>query len=58
MGKHVPLLGEKSCLKCILNNLDFLNSAWGPFTKKKERIRKSKKTRDLRYIYQNNVLSV
>ena len=33
----------------------FTYSAWGPFTKNKERIQKFKETGDSRYIYENEV---
>ena len=33
----------------------FTYSACGPFTKNKERIQKFKDTRDIRYIYQNEI---
>ena len=31
----------------------FTNSAWGPFTKNREKTKKFKETGDSRYIYQN-----
>ena len=38
-----------------LRQLGFTYSAFGPFTKEKERIQKFKQTGDLRYIYQSEL---
>ena len=38
-----------------LKQLGFTYSAWGPFTKNKERIQKFKETGDRKYIYRNEL---
>ena len=42
-------------LEMHLRQSKFTYSAWGPFTKSKERIQKFKETGDSRYIYQNKL---
>ena len=41
--------------KMHLKQPQFTNSACGPFTKNKERIQKSKKTVDTKYMYRNEL---
>ena len=38
-----------------LKQLGFTYSAWGPFTKNKERIQKFKETGDRKYLYRNEL---
>ena len=45
------LAGDKLMPEMHLRQPGFTNSACGPFTKNKERIKKIKETGDLRYIY-------
>ena len=40
---------------CIYNNLDFLYSAFGPFTKRCERITKFRETRNLKHLFRNGL---
>ena len=47
--------GDKFMPEMHLRQLGFTCSAFGPFTKIKERIKKFKETGDLRYIYQNEL---
>ena len=47
------LVGDKFMSEMHLKQSGFTYRACGPFTKKKERIKKFKETGDSRYIYQN-----
>ena len=47
------LVGDKFMSEMHLRQSGFTYRACGPFTKKKERIKKFKETGDSRYIYQN-----
>ena len=47
--------GDKFTPEMHLRQSGFTYSAFGPFTKKKERIQKFKETGDSRYIYQNEL---
>ena len=47
------LAGDKFILEMHLKQPGFTYSAWGPFTKNKEGIRKFKETEDTSYIYKN-----
>ena len=49
------LAGDKCMSEMHLRQFGFRYSACGPFTKKKERIKKFKETGDSRYIYQNEL---
>ena len=49
------LAGDKFMPKMLLRQPQFVYSACGPFTKHKERIKKSKQTGDTRYIYRNEL---
>ena len=49
------LVGDKFMPELHLRQPEFTHSACGPFTKNKERIQKFKETRDLGYIYQNEL---
>ena len=43
--------GDKFMPEIHLRQSKFTYSVWGPFTKKRERIKKVKETGDLQYIY-------
>ena len=47
------LAGDKFIPEMHLKQPGFTFSAWGPFTKNKERIWKFKETEDTSYIYKN-----
>ena len=49
------LAGDKFMPEMHLRQPQFTYSAWGPFTKNKERIQKFKETGDTRYIYRNEL---
>ena len=49
------LLGDKFMPKMHLEQLNFTNSACGPFTKKKERIEKFMQTGNTNFIYKNEL---
>ena len=49
------LAGDKFMLEIHLRQPQFTYSAWGPFTKHKQRIQKSKETGDTNYIYKNEL---
>ena len=49
------LPGDKFMSEMHLRQPGFTYSAWGQFTKSKERIQKFKETGDSRYIYQNEL---
>ena len=49
------LAGDKFMTEMYLRPTRFTYSAFGPFTKNKERIKKNKETEDSRYIYQNEL---
>ena len=49
------LAGNKFMSEMHLRQPGFTYSAWGPFPKNKERIKKFKETGDSRYIYQNEL---
>ena len=49
------LTGDKFMPEIHLRQLQFTYSAYGPFTKSKERIQKLKKTGDTKYIYRNEL---
>ena len=49
------LAGNQFVPKMHLRQPGFMYSAYGPFTKRKERIQKFKETGDLQYIYQNEL---
>ena len=49
------LAGDKFMPEINLRQPQFTYSAYGPFTKNKERIRKFKETGDSRYIYSNEL---
>ena len=49
------LAGDKFMPEMLLRQPGFTYSAYGPFTKNKERIKKIKETRDSRTIYQNEL---
>ena len=49
------LAGDKFLPEMHSSQLGFMYSAYGSFTKNKERIQKFKETGDLRYIYQNKL---
>ena len=49
------LAGDKFVPAMHLKQPGFTNSAWGPFTKNKEKIKKFKETGDSRYIYQKKL---
>ena len=49
------LAGDKFMPEMHLKQLRFTYSAWGSFTKNKERIQEFKETRDTRYIYKNEL---
>ena len=52
------LAGDKFMPEMHLRQSEFTCSAFGAFTKSKERIKKSKETRDSRHIYQNELQAV
>ena len=49
------LVGDKFMPEMHLRQPGFTYSAWGPFTKNKERIQKFKETADTSYIYKNEL---
>ena len=49
------LARDKYIPRMHLRQLEFTYSAYGPFTKKKERVQKLKETGDWRYVYQNKL---
>ena len=49
------LVGAKFMCEIHLRQAEFIYSAFGPFTKNKERLEKCKEMRDLRCIYQNQL---
>ena len=49
------LVGDTFVPEMRLRQSGFTYSAYGPFTKNKNRIQKCKETGDLRYIYQNEL---
>ena len=49
------LAGDKSMPEMHLRQPQFVYSACGPFTRRKERIKKFKQTGDTRYIYRNEL---
>ena len=49
------LAGDKFMPEMQLKQPGFTYSAFGPFTKNKERIQKSKETGDISYIYKNEL---
>ena len=49
------LAGNKSMPEMHLKQPGFTHSAYGPFTKNKERIQKLKETGDTSYIYKNEL---
>ena len=49
----VLLAGDGFMPEMNLKQPGFTQSAWGPFTKNKGRMKKFKETGDSRYIYQN-----
>ena len=49
------LAGDKFLSEMLLRQPGFTYSAYGPFTKNKERIKKNKETRNSRNIYQNEL---
>ena len=49
------LAGDKFMPEMLLRQPGFTYSAYGPFTKNKERIKKNKETRNSRNIYQNEL---
>ena len=49
------LAGDKFVPAMHLKQPGFTNSAWGPFTKNKEKIKKFKETGDSGYIYQKKL---
>ena len=49
------LAGDKFMPEMQLKQPGFIYSAFGPFTKNKERIQKSKETGDISYIYKNEL---
>ena len=51
----ILLAGDTFMPEMHLRQPGFTYSAFGPFTKNKERIQKSKETGDSRYIYQNEL---
>ena len=53
--KNILFAGDKFMPEMHLRQPGFIYSACGPFTKKKERIQKFKKTGDSRYIYQSKL---
>ena len=53
--KNFLLAGDKFMPEMDLKQLRFTYSAWGPFTKNKERIQKFKETGHTNYIYKNEL---
>ena len=53
--KKFLLAGNEVMPEMLLRQPRFTYSAWGSFTKNKERIQKFKETGDLGYIYQNKL---
>ena len=53
MVNNFLLAGDKYMPEMPIRQPDFKQSAYGPFTKNKERIQKFKETRDSRFTYQN-----
>ena len=51
----ILLAGDKFMPEMHLRQPGFTYSAYGPFTKNKERIQKFKETVDSRYVYQNEI---
>ena len=49
------LAGDKFMSEMLLRQPGFTYSAYGPFTKNKQRIKKNKETRNSRNIYQNEL---
>ena len=49
------LVGDKFMPEMLLRQLQFVDSACGPFTRHKERIKEFKRTGDTRYIYRNQL---
>ena len=49
------LAGDKFMPEMHLKQAGFTYSAYGPFTKNKERVQKFKETRDTKYIYRNGL---
>ena len=49
------LAGDKFMSEMHLRQTEFTHSAFGPFTKNKERIQKFKQIGDSRYIYKNEL---
>ena len=49
------LAGDKFMPEMRLKQLGFTYSAYGPFTKNKERVQKFKETGDTKYIYRNEL---
>ena len=52
---NILLAGEKFMPEMHLKQPGFTFSAYGPFTKNKERIQKFKETADTNYIYENKL---
>ena len=55
IGNKFLLPGDKFMPEMNLKQLRFTYSAWGPFTKNKERIEKFENTEDTCYIYKNEL---
>ena len=49
------LAGDKFMPEMHLKQAGFTYSAYGPFTKNKERVQKFKETRDTKYIYRDKL---
>ena len=49
------LAGDKFMPEMRLKQAGFTYSAYGPFTKNKERVQKFKETRDTKYIYRDEL---
>ena len=49
------LAGDKFMPEMHLKQAGFTYSAYGPFTKNKERVQKFKETRDTKYIYRDEL---
>ena len=53
--KKILLAGYKFMPEMHLKQAGFTYSAYGPFTKNKERVQKFKETRDTKYIYRDEL---
>ena len=55
IGSKFLLAGDKFMPEMHLKQAGFTYSAYGPFTKNKERVQKFKETRDTKYIYRDEL---